>query len=97
MEGQGDRREPLMLVGAANAVGPYVRKARKNQALRIDDAASLFGLSVDTLSRLENGVGTIRLDKLLAVLDGLGLALLVGRKDELASMLYDRRNPPDAG
>lgn len=79
--------KPPVLVGAAHALGPYVRTARKGQDLRIDDAASLFGVSVDTLSRLENGVGAVRLDKLLAVLDGLGLGLLVGTKGELANML----------
>lgn len=46
-----------------------------------DDAASLSGVSVDLLSRLENGKGSVRLDKLLAVLDSLGLALLLGPKD----------------
>jgi transcriptional regulator with XRE-family HTH domain len=49
--------------------------------LRIDDAASLSGVSVDLLSRLENGKGSVRLDKLLAVLDSLGLALVLGPKD----------------
>jgi transcriptional regulator with XRE-family HTH domain len=41
----------------------------------------LSGVSVDLLSRLENGKGSVRLDKLLAVLDSLGLALLLGPKD----------------
>jgi hypothetical protein len=36
---------------------------------------------VDLLSRLENGKGSVRLDKLLTVLDGLGLALVVGPKE----------------
>ena len=39
-------------------------------------------MSVDLLSRLENGKGSVRLDKLLTVLDGLGLALVVCRKDD---------------
>ena len=38
----------------------------------------LSGVSVDLLSRLENGKGSVRLDKLLAVLDSLGLALVLG-------------------
>jgi transcriptional regulator with XRE-family HTH domain len=41
----------------------------------------LSGVSVDLLSRLENGKGSVRLDKLLAVLDSLGLALVLGPKD----------------
>ena len=62
-------------------LGPSVRARRRAQSLRIDDAASLSGVSVDLLSRLENGKGSIRLDKLLTVLDGLGLALVIGPKD----------------
>lgn len=65
----------------ASALGPVIRARRRAQSLRIDDAASLCGVSVDMLSRLENGKGSVRLDKLLDVLDGLGLALMVGPKD----------------
>ncbi len=63
------------------SLGLQVRSWRKQQRLRIDDAAALFGVSVDLLSRLENGQGSVRTDKLLAVLDGLGLALVVAPKD----------------
>ncbi|MGJ9419775.1 XRE family transcriptional regulator [Massilia sp. CMS3.1] len=49
--------------------------------MRIDDAAGLLGVSVDLMSRLENGQGSVRLDKAMAVLDGLGLALLVVPKE----------------
>lgn len=62
-------------------VGRQVRAHRKLQGLRIDDAAALNGVSVDLLSRLENGAGGIRTDKLLAVLDGLGLVLVIAPKD----------------
>jgi len=71
----------LLRVTDASAVGPAIRSRRREQSLRIDDAASLSGVSVDLLSRLENGRGSVRLDKLLAVLDGLGLALVLGPKD----------------
>jgi hypothetical protein len=33
------------------------------------------------MSRLENGQGSVRLDKAMAVLDGLGLALMLLPKD----------------
>lgn len=66
---------------AASDLGPVVRSRRKSQALRIDDAAGLLGVSVDLMSRLENGQGSVRLDKALAVLDGLGLALMVLPKE----------------
>jgi transcriptional regulator with XRE-family HTH domain len=57
--------------------GARVRAVRKAQALRIDDAAALSGVSVDVMSRLENGTNSVRLDKLLAVLNGLGLQLVI--------------------
>lgn len=68
-------------IDRAPDLGPLVRARRREQSLRIDDAAALCGVSVDLLSRLENGKGSVRLDKLLSVLDGLGLALAVGPKD----------------
>ena len=76
-----DPAPELLRVTHAGAVGPAIRARRRAQSLRIDDAASLSGVSVDLLSRLENGKGSVRLDKLLAVLDSLGLALLLGPKD----------------
>jgi Helix-turn-helix domain len=71
----------LLRITSANAFGPAIRARRREQSLRIDDAASLSGVSVDLLSRLENGKGSVRLDKLMAVLDSLGLALMLGPKD----------------
>jgi len=68
-------------IATASDVGSAARARRREQSLRIDDAAALSGVSVDLLSRLENGKGSVRLDKLLTVLDGLGLALVVGPKD----------------
>jgi transcriptional regulator with XRE-family HTH domain len=58
-------------------LGPLVRPRRRLQKLRIDDAASLLGVSVDLIPRLENGHGSVRLDKALAILDDLGLTLMV--------------------
>lgn len=72
--------QPLRIENASD-LGPAVRARRREQSLRIDDAASLSSVSVDLLSRLENGKGSVRLDKLLKVLDGLGLALVLAPKD----------------
>ncbi|MDH6593276.1 transcriptional regulator with XRE-family HTH domain [Variovorax sp. TBS-050B] len=88
-DGPSPMREQPALVDSAGSLGPYVKAVRKEQRLRIDDAAGLFGVSVDTLSRLENGIGAVRLDKLLAVLDGLGLAMLVGPKEALTGLARD--------
>lgn len=73
--------QPATLLTTANALGPIVRERRKSQSLRIDDAAGLLGVSVDLMSRLENGQGTVQLDKAMAVLDGLGLTLMVLPKE----------------
>ncbi len=75
------RSTPATLLTAASALGAVVRERRKSQALRIDDAAGLLGVSVDLMSRLENGQGSVRMDKAMAVLDGLGLTLMVLPKD----------------
>ena len=72
---------PPLRIESASDFGPAVRARRREQSLRIDDAASLSRVSVDLLSRLENGKGSVRLDKLLTVLDGLGLALVLAPKD----------------
>ena len=71
----------LTVLTSASALGAIVRKRRKSQSLRIDDAAGLLGVSVDLMSRLENGQGTVQLNKAMAVLDGLGLTLMVLPKE----------------
>lgn len=55
-------------------LGIHVRNQRVRHGLRIDDAAALCGVSADVLSRLENGKA-ITVDRLLLVLQGLGLHL----------------------
>ena len=64
------------LVRTLEDVGQRVRNQRAGSRLRIDDAAALCGVSSDLFSRLENGK-PVTLDKLLKVLDGLGLRLLL--------------------
>lgn len=62
-------------------LGRRIREKRKASGLRIDDAAALCGVSVDLLSRLENGKSGVATDRVLKVLDGLGLAMLVRDRD----------------
>ena len=57
-------------------LGKLVRNQRALISMRIDDAAALCGVSSDVLSRLENGK-PVPLDKLLSILDGLGLRMVV--------------------
>jgi transcriptional regulator with XRE-family HTH domain len=65
------------------ALGRLVAAHRVAAGLRIDDAASLSGVSVDLLSRLENGRSGVSTDRLLKVLDALGLVILVVDKAKL--------------
>ena len=57
-------------------LGAAVRRSRKAQQLRIDDAAGLCGVSTDVLSRLENGI-PITTNRLLLILKGLGMQLAI--------------------
>lgn len=67
-------------------LGGLIRAQRRASGLRIDDAAALCGVSVDLLSRLENGHSGVGTGRLLKVMDGLGLAMLVVDKSKLAGM-----------
>lgn len=70
-------------VGSPEELGRIVREQRKASGLRIDDAAALCGVSVDLLSRLENGSSGVSTSRVLKVLDGLGLAMVVVDKARL--------------
>ena len=58
------------------SLGRLVRDRRAQIAMRIDDAASLLGVSKNVLSHLENG-RSVGLDKVFKILKGLGLTLLL--------------------
>ncbi len=87
---QGD----LLRIRSPEDLGPAIRARRREQSLRIDDAAALSGVSVDLLSRLENGKGSVRMDKLLTVLDSLGLALMLGPKSHPMVQLASQGGEP---
>ncbi len=55
----------------------FVRARRTQAGLRIDDAANLCGVSVETLSKIETAKAGVNLDSLFKVLNGLGIQLLV--------------------
>jgi transcriptional regulator with XRE-family HTH domain len=78
-------------VRSLEALGRQVRARRKAQRLRIDDAAALCGVSVDLLSRLENGKSGVSSDRLLKVCAGLGLELFVLPTERLAERPLDDR------
>ena len=58
-------------------IGRIVRAARRAQGLRQDQLAGAAGVGVRFLSELERGKPTVRLEKMIAVLDALGCSLHV--------------------
>lgn len=75
------------VVHSLQDLGRLVRTQRRASGLRIDDTASLCGVSVDLLSRLENGQSGVSSQRLLKVLDGLGLAMLIVPKGQATKLL----------
>ena len=69
-------------------LGAFIRSQRTQAGLRIDDAAALCGVSVDLLSDLEGGRRPVGLDKVLKVMQQMGLALLVVPRTELPRVLH---------
>jgi transcriptional regulator with XRE-family HTH domain len=58
-------------------LGKFVRAKRTQAHLRIDDAAQLCGVSVETISKIETAKGGVRMESLFRVLTGLGIKLRV--------------------
>ncbi|MEX1024803.1 MAG: type II toxin-antitoxin system Y4mF family antitoxin [Planctomycetota bacterium] len=72
-------------------LGSVVRERRRRLKLRQLALADLAGVGVAFLYDLERGKPTLRLDKVLAVLEVLGLGLVVEVADEVITAR------PDAG
>lgn len=71
-----------MPIDAPRQAGLYVRRSREAQRLTRAQLARAAGVSERSLASLELGDATgIRLDKLLAVLEALGLSLVVQGED----------------
>ncbi len=58
-------------------LGRLIRRKRKASKLRIDDAAALCGFRLAPLSRLETGKAAVSAEKVLQVMDRLGLVMLI--------------------
>lgn len=65
----------------ARALGAEVRASRRRLGLSTRAAARHLGLSTRFLNELERGKATVRLDKVVDALDGLGLELAVRLRD----------------
>lgn len=56
-------------------IGRIIRQKRKADGLTLEEAAGLCGVSYAFLSALEHGKETVRLNKVLQVLQCLGIEL----------------------
>ena len=61
----------------SSAVGQLVRSERRKQKLTQFQLAGLANTGIRFVSDLENGKGTVQLQKLFAVLSALGLGLYI--------------------
>lgn len=61
-------------------IGAIIKARRIKEGLSLEDLAALTGVGINTLSRLERGVGNTRLNVLLTVTNALGLRLTVTAK-----------------
>jgi HTH-type transcriptional regulator / antitoxin HipB len=64
------------------ALGSRVRAERRRLGLRQDQFAASAGVGLRFLVDLERGKPTVRLDKVLSVLEALGLTLEVRSSDD---------------
>lgn len=56
-------------------IGAVIRARRVKEKIPLEEMAALTGIGINTLSRLERGVGNTQLGVLLKVLDALGLEM----------------------
>ena len=74
-----------ILLNSPQEVGRLVRRARKVEHLRQDDAAGAIGVSDVFLWQMEKGSPGVRLDKLLQVCRALGMQLSAEVSDAAAA------------
>lgn len=72
------RRTKRIRVQHASEIGALVRLARRRLGMSQTDAAICCGVGRRFLVELENGKPTVQLDRVLVVLDALGIGLTVG-------------------
>lgn len=61
----------------SSEIGIAIRARRLKEHVTLEELAALTGIGINTLSRLERGVGNTQLKVLLKVLDTLGLEVSI--------------------
>ncbi len=64
-----------MKISATEDIGRIIKQKRKADGLTLEQAAAVSGVSYAFLSALENGKETVRLNKVLQVIECLGIEL----------------------
>ena len=64
-------------VNTRNMLQELIKKARKQHKLTQEDVSKASGISVDRLSKIENGNGSVSLDELDKLIQAVGLRVLV--------------------
>ncbi len=72
---------PIGNITSAKDVGDIAVQFRKMQQLTQADIAGLGNVGVRFISDLENGKGTVQFDKVMHVLDLLGLDVVIVPRD----------------
>lgn len=72
---------PNSKVMSAKDVGRLITQRRKSQHFTQADLAGLGNMGIRFLSELENGKGTVQFDKVMQVLDLLGLDVVILERD----------------
>lgn len=65
----------MVILSNAAELGKEIRFRRESLGVTLQQLADLTGIGINTLSRLERGVGGVTLKTLLVVLQTLGLKL----------------------
>lgn len=90
------RRTKRIRVQHSSEIGALVRLARRRLGMSQTDAAICCGVGRRFLVELENGKPTVQLDKVLVVLDALGIGLTAGGRAPRLRPRSSRRPPSSA-
>jgi transcriptional regulator with XRE-family HTH domain len=64
-----------VFIDDAKTLGELIKAKRTRKGIKLADCAALCGISINTLSRIENGQVNSTLSAIFSVLNGLGIKL----------------------
>lgn len=78
-------------ISSVSELGEVIRSVRKTSNVRIDDAASMTGVSKQFASDVEHGKPTVEMGRVLLLLQALGIELRADIPAEAMKALLDLR------